>query len=256
MNSQDLLIIFSLASMGFFGGFTHCMSMCGPFVLTQVTSNLSRIKIAEYNGFNKITKIALIPYHLGRITTYSLLGFAISSLRISIDNSIGFEIISGILLFFAMMFFVNLLINQNEHFFNKYFDFKKYFTRKINDKISNRFSKKLKKFFTNIFSKIVIKINFLLNNSLSWRGYLLGLILGFIPCGMLYGAFALTASFSSAFYAIFGMIIFGLSTFIALFVVGFFARLTLQISEFKIIANIVILINIYVLFKILLDRFF
>jgi len=256
MSSQDLLIIFSLASMGFFGGFAHCMSMCGPFIITQVSSNLSRVKIAEYNGFSKITKIALIPYHLGRITTYSLIGFVISSFRISLDKTIGFEIISGILLFLGMMFFVNLFINENKKFLSKYFDCKKYFTLNLKNKISNQFSNKLNKFITNNFSKIAIKINLLLHNSLGWRGYLLGLILGFIPCGMLYGAFALSASFSLAFYAIFGMIIFGFSTFIALFVVGFFARLTLQISEFKIIANMVILINICMLFKILLNKFF
>ena len=59
MNSGDLIILISLISMGFFGGFSHCLGMCGPFVLTQVSNNLSRTKIDDFKGLKKLSKIAL-----------------------------------------------------------------------------------------------------------------------------------------------------------------------------------------------------
>lgn len=253
MNSQDLIILFSLSSMGFFGGFGHCMAMCGPFVITQLSSNLSHVKIDDYKGLNKISKIALIPYHLGRITTYSILGFITAFLRSSLDKNIGFEIFSGLLLLVACMFFVNLLFRENKSFLSKFLGKKINF---IKSKTPKKIHKITQKTLSFLFSRLTKKINFLLNNSMGIKGYYLGLILGFIPCGMLYGAFALAGSLSSPFLAIIGMLFFGLTTFVALFCVGFFARITAKLPEFKIIANIVIIFNIAMLFKIILKKIF
>ena len=40
----------------------------------------------------------------------------------------------------------------------------------------------------------------LFKNPLGCKGYILGLMLGFIPCGMLYGAFAIASAFSFPFF--------------------------------------------------------
>ncbi len=58
----------SLFSAGLVGGFTHCASMCGPFVLSQTGS------------VSKISDSFLIPYHLGRITTYTAMAVVLSGL--------------------------------------------------------------------------------------------------------------------------------------------------------------------------------
>jgi sulfite exporter TauE/SafE len=244
MNSADIIILISLISMGFFGGFSHCLGMCGPFVLTQVSNNLSRTKIADFQGFKKLSKIALIPYHLGRITTYSIIGFVCALLRINLDKNFGIEILSALLMLVACGVFVGFFITQNSLKIHKIFQF---FPKKSFKKF-NLFSPLLK-----ILTK---KINFLLINSSGLKGYLLGLILGFIPCGMLYGAFALASSLSNPFLAFFGMILFGIATFFALFFVGFFAKLSFKLPEFKIIANIVIIINIVMLFKMFFRKIF
>jgi len=244
MNSADIIILISLISMGFFGGFSHCLGMCGPFVLTQVSNNLSCTKINDFHGFKKLSKIALIPYHLGRITTYSLIGLVCAFLRINLDKNFGIEILSALLMLLACGVFVGFFITQNSLKIHKIFQF---FPKKSFKKF-NLFSPLLK-----ILTK---KINYLLINSSGAKGYLLGLILGFIPCGMLYGAFALASSLSNPFLAFFGMILFGIATFFALFFVGFFAKLTFKLPEFKIIANIVIIINIIVLFKMFLHKIF
>ncbi len=43
---------------GLVGGFTHCAGMCGPFVLAQTGS------------LHRLSSVALLPYHAGRMTTY------------------------------------------------------------------------------------------------------------------------------------------------------------------------------------------
>lgn len=57
----------SLFLAGVVGGFTHCIVMCGPFVLSQ-NSNLQ-----------KLHEMALLPYHFGRITTYVVMAMLLST---------------------------------------------------------------------------------------------------------------------------------------------------------------------------------
>lgn len=251
METSDFIILLSLLSMGFFGGFTHCISMCGPLVVSQISNNLATTKIEDFHGFNKFKKFALLSYHLGRITTYSLLGFITSLIRIKLDESNNFKFFSAFLIFVAIIFFVIMFLKQNQNFLY----FKKIKFYRFN------FLKKfiLFKIFYKILSKLVgflyKNLDFLFKNSRGFYGYFLGIILGFIPCGMLYGAIAIAGSFSSPFLSIFGMMAFGSTTFIALFFVGIFTKFTIKLPEFKIIANIVIVINIIMLIK-MFTKFF
>ncbi|HYN40044.1 MAG TPA: sulfite exporter TauE/SafE family protein, partial [Rhodospirillales bacterium] len=56
---------------------------------------------------------------------------------------------------------------------------------------------------------------------LGWRGYLLGVALGFLPCGLLYGALAAAAASGRPLAGAFAMLAFTLGTVPALLVVGF-----------------------------------
>jgi len=264
--SEDLIILLSLASMGFFGGFSHCLTMCGPFVITQVSQQLSTSSIQDYYGLKKITKIALLPYHLGRITTYAVIGLVGAWLRTNLDHQIGFELFSAILILLACLYFINLFLTTNIQNFKKIGNFLAKQNRKKSTLLKPTFRfhnllnfstpKLIKKYYQSISKKINHKINFLLNNSKGINGYILGIILGFLPCGMLYGAFALASNLSHYLLAFLGMIIFGFATFWALFAVGLFAKLSFKLPEFKIIANIVIIINILMLFKMFLKKIF
>ena len=53
-----------------------------------------------------------------------------------------------------------------------------------------------------------------------WRGYLLGVALGFLPCGLLYGALAAAASSGGPLAGAFAMLAFALGTVPALALVG------------------------------------
>ena len=54
-----------------------------------------------------------------------------------------------------------------------------------------------------------------------WRGYGLGLVLGFLPCGLLYGALAASAATANGFHGFFAMAAFALGTMPALVILGF-----------------------------------
>ena len=227
---NDLPLLFSLFSLGFFGGFTHCIGMCGPFVLTQASNRLENIPIENFSHFKKLQNLALIPYHLGRITTYSIIGIFCSILTTNLDDFAGFRMISAILLIIAAFIFIHLFFEGKV--FNKI-------------KIPSVLRNKIRLPFN---SKILKKaLSFLFANPRGLKGYTLGLILGFLPCGLLYAAFAIIATISNPAIAAIGMIIFGISTFPSLFFTAFGGQIFSKIPEFKLITKIVILINITIL---------
>lgn len=226
---HDIKLFFSLFSLGIFGGFSHCIGMCGPFVITQASQKIKNIEIEKYSSFEKLKSFALLPYHLGRITTYAFIGFFSNLLSKEIVDFFNFKKFSAFTLLIASFFFINI-------FFEKKF---KVITKKTKLLKINKVN--------NLIKPVFSKINFLFKNPEGFNGYFLGLILGFIPCGLLYGAFAITLSISNSFNASIGMIIFGLSTFPALFISGFIGGFGIKISNFKIIAKIMIIINIVML---------
>ncbi|MCA9735916.1 sulfite exporter TauE/SafE family protein, partial [candidate division KSB1 bacterium] len=60
----------SLFLAGLVGGFTHCAGMCSPFVLAQT---------AQGETFQRLSSKLLLPYHLGRMTTYVTLAVIVNA---------------------------------------------------------------------------------------------------------------------------------------------------------------------------------
>src|SRR4051794_26193908 len=54
----------------------HCAPMCGGFVLGQVSDRMARLPSAHLSECQRLRSASLMPYHLGRLTTYSALGLA------------------------------------------------------------------------------------------------------------------------------------------------------------------------------------
>jgi sulfite exporter TauE/SafE len=54
----------------------HCAPMCGGFVLGQVSDRMARLPATHLSECRRLRAASLTPYHLGRLTTYSALGFA------------------------------------------------------------------------------------------------------------------------------------------------------------------------------------
>ncbi len=239
IQDNHLTIIISLFNLGFFGGFSHCIGMCGPFVLMQVGNRLQQTSLEGFSHFSRLKNLALLPYHLGRITTYSMIGFSSSFIIQNITANKQFKLLSAILLIFAALFFLNLL------------NFRLPFRLKTN-KNNRVFWHNLSEF---IFKKIVIfrLVKNYLSNLLAklfldprgLNGYLLGIMLGFIPCGLLYGAFALAATIKSPLIAAFAMMIFGFATISSLFMaaIGGYGIFKMKYLNLKLISKIIILIN-------------
>jgi len=197
--------------------------MCGPFVITQVSQNLQKISLQNFSPFERLKNYALLPYHLGRITTYSMLGFFSSLIAKNIENFLPFRIFSAALLFLAAVFFLGLLLERNLLRFKL-------------------------RFLENAAAFFLKKFSIFFQNPHGIKGYFLGLVLGLIPCGLLYGAFLIAAAISNPFVAAFGMFLFGLSTFPALFFTAMGGHFLLKFPGFQTISKIIISINVIMLF--------
>ena len=63
-----------LFAMGSFGSVLHCGPMCGGFVLAQASDAMACIPLQRLNERSRLMAGILPLYHLGRITTYAVLG--------------------------------------------------------------------------------------------------------------------------------------------------------------------------------------
>ncbi|SKB29780.1 sulfite exporter TauE/SafE family protein [Daejeonella lutea] len=157
---------------GLFGSF-HCVAMCGPLVMS--------IPFGE-NAWNAL--LQKIVYQLGRILTYSALGFVAGSIG-GVFNILGLQqalsFVSGIV----------LLVIAFYHFYGK------------SGGTSGRFYQKmfgpLVKFMGRWMSK-------------PYGGAIAGILHGLIPCGMVYMAIAGSLNTGSALSGSEFMLYFGLGT--------------------------------------------
>lgn len=230
MNHSELTIVISLFTFGLFGGFSHCAGMCGPFVLMQVSNRLNKISIEEITVFKKLSGLALFPYHCGRITTYCLIAFLSSLLAHNLKNIIVFKQLAGLLLVVGALMIFNSTIAKIKLPF-------KISSKSLNIKIDWKLFSFLKNF-----------INYLFLNPTGLKNYSLGIALGFIPCGLVYGAIVIALSMDNHWLVLLAMLSFGIGTIPALFITAcggywFFNR----IKYLKLFTKTILLINILTL---------
>jgi sulfite exporter TauE/SafE len=191
LDSVNLLSIITIAFLGSFG---HCMGMCGGIVIAY-----SSTKIEERWSKTK-QSIAHILYSSGRILTYTILGAMFGFLGgVAMFNNLA----NGLLLIFAGLFMVLAGLSLSGKI--------KFLTILEHSFSSNSY-------FTKLFKQ-------LLQTKSLFSFFVLGMLNGLLPCGLVY-FFAITAaSTASAVYGALVMFIFGLSTTPALFSLGFFVGL-------------------------------
>ncbi len=188
----------SLFIAGLAGSVSHCIGMCGPFVLSQVTARLQGLPAAGMTEMHRLRGAALAPYHLGRLTTYMGLGGAAALLSGGIIAHTGFKYLAAALLVFAALFFLG------------------YAARSLKIPLPT-FAAIGPAGSAGYLGRLTRP---LLDRPTGWRGYGLGLALGFLPCGLLYGALAAAASTGEALGGIFAMAAFALGTVPALLAMG------------------------------------
>jgi sulfite exporter TauE/SafE len=168
--------------------------MCGPLVLTYSLPL----------GSKKFSKqvFAHIAYNSGRIITYGFLGAIAGFLGTTISfvgKLAGIEnilmIVAGILMFIAGLLMLDILPSKSLQKFNPLLYTSK-FIKPLGSKMSS----------TSISSK-----------------FTLGLILGFIPCGLIYAALLKAMATGSVFAGSLTMVAFGSGTAISLLGIGIFS---------------------------------
>ena len=91
---------------GLVGSATHCVGMCGPFVLAQTVARLEARPASDMREIHRLSGAALVPYHLGRASTYASLGAVAALVAGGFIEVTGLKWFSAALLVLAALFFL------------------------------------------------------------------------------------------------------------------------------------------------------
>lgn len=192
--NQSLFVTMALA--GLVGGFTHCAGMCGPFVLAQTSAR-------QTGAWKRLRGGALIPYHMGRMTTYVGLGVIISAITWPVLQSPLKTQTSAVFLSLAGLIFVLCAWPQGKRWL-----------------LSRRILP------TQYLGGWIGKLSSPLSGRADMLGrYGLGVLLGFLPCTLVFAALLTTATASNPVVAGLLMVVFTLGTSIALICIGITSQL-------------------------------
>lgn len=189
-------LLSSLFLTGLIGSASHCAGMCGPFVLSQVAARLEQVPLERMSEFRRLAGAALLPYHLGRATTYAALGAAAAAAAGALSSWGGFRYVAAGLLALAALFLLGMAVPRLKALLGGS-DSDSWWSRHVGALARPLFA-----------------------SPTGLRGWALGVLLGFIPCGLLYAALAAAAATGDALAGALGMAAFAAGTVPALVAVG------------------------------------
>jgi len=175
---------------GVAGSAMHCAPMCGGFVLAQTSSRLARIPAAGLCEFHRLRSAVLLPYHLGRLTSYGVLG-ALAGRVAGLGGAAPFLLLAGAMLFVAFAL------------------------RRL------AWLERAPAGWGRAIARLAQSVVRYLPREYAASSYVLGVVLGFLPCGFLYAALLAAAGASTPALGAAAMLAFGLGTVPALVVVGY-----------------------------------
>jgi sulfite exporter TauE/SafE len=187
-----LLLAMFVAGLG--GSAVHCVPMCGPFVLGQVADRLARAPAAGLCEMTRVRGALLLPYHIGRLLTYAGLGAAAATLG-GVADRVRYLPAALLVAAGAMCALYAL---------------RRLLPRAFPSKPAPASGG----------TRLLVRMARLVDRSRPSGGFLLGVLLGFLPCGMLYAALVLAAATQSPVAGAAAMLAFGLGTVPALVMVG------------------------------------
>ncbi len=194
-------VALALFLAGLAGGVTHCAGMCAPFVLAQAGATADRH--AGQGFLTRLSGAALLPYHLGRLLGYALLGALAGGLAGLVTQLSGVRFLLAALLLAAALLMAAQAVA--------------------------RWKPGLALPALPVpGARLLALVAPLLAAPTGWRGIGLGLALSALPCGLLYAALAGAAATGSALAGAIAMAAFVLGTVPALVGVALLGRLFLR----------------------------
>lgn len=189
--SMPLGLPAALLLAGLAGSLVHCVGMCGPFVLGQVMASAEQQPgDRSYGEWRRLTGALLLPYHLGRFTTYTALGAVAGGATAVFASLDVFGLMSATLLAAAAVLLAAQAFGM----------------------VVNAASPA-----TNLVARLAGPLS---ASRTPVARYFLGVVLGFLPCGLLYGALAAAAGTGSVASGAIAMACFAVGTVPALVAVG------------------------------------
>lgn len=219
INGIEFTAIITFALLGSIG---HCIGMCGGFIVTYTTAKMkphySKTRSAFYH----------LLYNLGRVVTYTIMGAmfgAFGSLwDFSLLPSAVMFAVAGLMMILMGLSFAGKLkfLTSIEVPISQYAWFKKIFTAQLTSATPMSF-------------------------------FILGLLNGLFPCGLVYTMLVTATTTQSALYGALVMAIFGVFTIPTLFsfayVVGVFSQTKFRSVMIQLAAVTVIAFGIWTLLK-------
>ena len=185
---MDASLSIALAT-GFLGGFGHCVAMCGPLV--------GALGISAPPGVPARRALApQLAYHLGRITTYGMIG-ALMGLFGSFVNLAGrLAGLQDLVAVLAGALMVAMGVGAASH---------SLWVKSAEGRMAGR---------------VLSAVRKLAGHEAPMTAYPLGLVLGLLPCGLSYSAFAAAAATGSPARGLLLALLFGLGTLPAMLLAG------------------------------------
>ncbi len=188
----NLIIAFNL---GLFSTL-HCIGMCGGFISTMMLASS-----ASNNGEKKKIFKSSFAYNFGRICSYSIAGLVMGMFGFALADLLSDYKIYLILQLFASAILIGVALNILGLF---------------------SFSKHLENIGMKLWRHIQPLTKGLLPVDSFAKAYLLGLVWGWLPCGMVYSALMLSISTGTPVNGMLVMMFFGMGTLPAMLSAGYF----------------------------------
>jgi sulfite exporter TauE/SafE len=193
---ENAPLLLGLFLTGIVGSASHCTVMCGPFVLAQSGAAMGRMPLGG-GELRRLGGAALVPYHLGRAITYMMLGVLLSLPLQVMERATQLRVVPAAALSLAALLFVVIAIGG---------------LGRLN-------------YGTGLATALGARLGAvsrpLFDNPQGWRGLMIGVLLGFLPCGLLYAAIGAAVASSDPLIAAMGMAAFTLGTFPVLWVIAY-----------------------------------
>ena len=190
--------IVALFLAGFVGSPAHCAAMCGPIVLGQVSDRLTHVPLSRLGPMTRLSQGMLLPYHFGRLITYSCLGAATGWLGSGLVRVPWMAGIGAVFLLCAASVFLVAALRR--------------LIPALNHLLPPRAGLNLAPPLTRLTRG--------LDTTTPLGSFALGLALGFLPCGFLYTGLAVAAGTASPLWGALALGAFCLGTMPSLIVVG------------------------------------